>query len=251
MFNDADVYIDFNKDKINIKDTYKGQTGLIICNGPSLEDVPLEFLKKYTSIGTNNIYLWGMTEKEVKSYPKTPIKFRPNFYTILGYDQINNVEKATYIAQLLEVVDLAFVNRLAYRHVAQDNIYAIHGVRVSTGTRPFYKRQFSYDIMDCIGIGFTNTYIMLQIMYYLGFTTVYTVGLDNDYGKDPKKLHFYNNDSRFSSESIHGREGFMLGSNEMFKASKVAYEKDGRKIININEVNNTPFDWEKPEWETK
>ena len=34
-----------------------GKTGLIICNGPSLRDVPNKFLKKYPNFGLNNIWL--------------------------------------------------------------------------------------------------------------------------------------------------------------------------------------------------
>ena len=83
---------------------------------------------------------------------------------------------------------------------------------------------------------------MLQVMYYLGFEKVLCVGLDNDYGADPDKLHFYPNDPRFATEPGMGRKVFQKGSNYVFGLAKEAYENDGREIINVNETNNTPFE---------
>ena len=40
-----------------MKNSRKGETCLIIGNGPSLANIPLKFLKKYASFGTNRIYL--------------------------------------------------------------------------------------------------------------------------------------------------------------------------------------------------
>ena len=40
-----------------MRNRHKGDTALVIGNGPSLNDVPLEFLTRYKSFGTNRIYL--------------------------------------------------------------------------------------------------------------------------------------------------------------------------------------------------
>lgn len=245
--NDESMMTDWNKDKPSIKDTYEG-TAVLMANGKSLDDVPREFLNKYHTIGTNNIYLYGMTDEEVAQYPGIPPKFYPDFYTILGANQIDTEEKRSYSLPLIEKAQYAFVNRIRCRHYDLPNIYGIHGKRLSTGTRPSNKAKFSYDIMDYVGIGFTNTYVMLQILYYLGFKEVLCVGLDNDYGADPERLHFYANDSRFSNEPNMGRTAHRNGSNYVFGLANEAYKKDGRKIININKKNNTVFEGRQPEW---
>jgi len=235
------INIDWNEGKEPIKDTYKG-TGILIANGPSLADVPRDFLDKYPTIGTNNIYLYGMTEEEIAQYPGVEPKFYPDFYTIVGFNQLDTPEARDYPRPVIDNAKLAFVNRIAYPEYAQEHVYAIHGIKLSDGQRPEPKYKFSDDILDYVGVGYTNTYIMFQIMYYLGFETVLCVGLDNDYGADPDKLHFYHNDPRFSNEPNMGRSTFEKGSNLVFGLAKEFYEKNGRRIININTKNNTPFE---------
>jgi hypothetical protein len=242
-----DVYKDFNIGKAHIQDTYTG-TAVLIANGDSLNEVPFDFLQKHYTIGTNNIYLYGLNEQEVSVYPDIEPKFVPNFYTILGYDQVDSEEKRRYSAPVIHKSDLAFVNRIFYTHFDLPNVYAIHGIRLSTGSRPYNKSQFSDDIMDWVGIGFTNTYVMLQILFYLGFTEVLCVGLDNDYGIHPERLHFYPNDPRFACEPNMGRQSHQKGSNYVFGLAKEFYKAHGRKIININKKNNTPFEGRDPEW---
>lgn len=241
------VWTDWNKGKRGIQNTYEG-TAVLMANGVSLRDAPMEFLTSNKTIGTNNIYLYGLTDEEVEQYPNIPPKFQPNFYTILGYNQVDTMEKQAYCRPLIEGADLAFVNRIAYSMFDFPHVYGIHGIRLSTRTRPTPKTQFSYNIMDNIGIGFTNTYIMFQILYYLGFSEVLCVGLDNDYSVDPDRLHFYPNDKRFACEPGMGRSSHQKGSNYVFGLAKEAYEKDGRKIININNIDSTPFEWRKPKW---
>lgn len=236
---------DWNAGKKNIKDIYDG-TAVLIANGPSLADVPQDFLDSHKTIGTNNIYLRGL--EDISKYPDVPPGFVPDFYTILGIDQVDKPEDRTYCRPVIEAAELAFVNRMFYPNFDLPHVYAIHGVKVSTGQRPFNRSAFSYDILDYIGIGYTNTYIMFQVLYYLGFKEVLCVGLDNDYGVDPDKLHFYNNDPRFACEPGMGRSTFVKGSNYVFGLVKDAYEKDNRRVININKVNNTPFEWRMPEW---
>jgi len=245
--NDEAVRTDWNKDKPSIKNTYDG-TAVLMANGKSIDDVPREFLTNNHTIGTNNIYLYGMNDEEVSKYPDIPPKFYPDFYTILGANQLDTEEKRSYSRPIIEKARYAFVNRIRYSVFDYPHVYGIHGIRLSTGTRPPNKSAFSYDIMDYVGLGFTNTYIMLQVLYYLGFKEVLCVGLDNDYGVDPDKLHFYSNDPRFACEPSMGRTAHQKGSNYVFGLAKEAYEKDGRKIININKKNNTLFDGRLPEW---
>ena len=243
------IYVDFNKQKDTIYNRYEGKTGIVIANGPSKERVPDDFLLRYPSIGVNNVYLRGMSEAEVKQYPGISPKFYPTFYCILGLNQLNDNVKAEYPRPLIEAAELAFVNRIAYPVYHAENVYAIHGIRLSTHDRPNPKETFSYDIMDYVGISYTITYVALQIMYYLGFTKIYMVGLDNDYGADPGKLHNYPNDPRFACEPSMGRTAFRKGSDYVFSLAKQAYEADGRRIINLHKNDTTVFEHRVPEWE--
>ena len=66
---------------------HKGETGLIIGNGPSLKDVPIEFLHKYPTFGTNRIYLMD--------------GFEPTYYAsvnpLVVEQSVENINKLTSI----------------------------------------------------------------------------------------------------------------------------------------------------------
>ena len=240
------VYMDWNKGKQDILNAYSG-TVILIANGGSLNDVPDSFLEKHPTIGTNNIYLKGLTDEEITQYPNIEPGFIPTFYTILGADQLGTKEARSYCRPAIEGAKLAFVNRGHYPHFDLPHVYGIHGIMLSTKGRPEPKWKFSTDIMDFVGNKYTNTYVMLQVVYYLGFTEVLCVGLDNDYEAGEYR-HFYPDDPRFSCESSWGNQAHRSGSNYMFGIAKEAFDNDGRKIYNINNNNNTPFEGRMPEW---
>jgi len=239
--------IDFNVGKPDLRDRYAGETGIIIANGPSLNDIPLDFLTAYPSMGMNNIYLYGMTDEEVARYPDTPLKFCPTFYCILGLDQLNSDEKLSYIKPMLPHLEVMFINRLLGPYMNYDKCYFFHTISLKKKAKAVNSRLFSFDPLDRIGIGFTNTYVACQLMFYLGFDTVYVVGCDNDYARDPEKMHFYPNDPRFCCEPLDGRRVTEQGSRYVLGLAKEAYEYAGRQLINVNDVNNTPLDCIKPE----
>ncbi len=248
-FNYAWLFKNFNIDKPNLKDIRKGETCIIIANGPSLADVPLDFFSKYRTFGVNNIYLHGMTDEEIAEYPNIPPKFFPTYYTILGGDQLDSEEKISYCMPVIKDAENAFVNRYAYPFFDFPHVYAIHSVDLITRNKP-QPKKFSKEPLRRVGIGFTNIYISLQLAYWMGFTTALCVGLTNDYGADSEKLHFYKNDPRFATEPFMGRPEHQTGSILMFQRALDAFEANGRKIINVcpeEFKNNTPFEWGRPE----
>jgi hypothetical protein len=242
------LLMDWNAEKKDIIGAYSGKA-VLIANGDSLNEVPREFLDENKTIGTNNIYLYGMTDEQVALYPTIKPLFLPSFYCILGIDQLDDERKRSYCRPAIEGAEAAFVNRMAMPYFDLPHVYAIHGTSWRTGYNPSARRNiFTKDLNENIGVGYTNTYIMLQVLYHLGFDEVYCVGLDNDYSVNPNRLHFYPDDPRFACEPLHGRKTHQKGSYYVFGLAKEAYEKAGKRIININKENNTPFEQEMPEW---
>ena len=81
--------------------SHYGETGLIVCNGPSLKDVSLKFLKKYTTFGFNNIFLKD--------------GFVPSYYVavdplaVIGCkEKISNISTVKFLIPPLELVDEGF-----------------------------------------------------------------------------------------------------------------------------------------------
>jgi len=194
----------------HLYNTQWGQTALIVCNGPSLKDVPREFLQKYQTFGFNNIFLLPgfvstyyvccnplvivQSKEMIKSY-ECPMKFIRE-----GYGFTNDYEIAMW-----------------------DN-----------------PDKFSIDASINVVEGHSVTHIALQIAYFLGFRTILIVGCDHRFIYDglPDKFNVMRGDdpNHFSPDYFKGQvwnNPNLEKSAESFKAAKFFYEKDGRRIVNL------------------
>ena len=62
------------------KDKHKGERGIVVANGPGLENIPMDVVSRYTTLGCNRItYLLP--------------DFAPTYYSCLGYNQMDTPEK--------------------------------------------------------------------------------------------------------------------------------------------------------------
>lgn len=203
---------------------HKGEAGLVVANGPSLADVPIEFLKSYVTLGCNRI---------TAMCPE----FVPTYYSCVGLNQLNDADKRETILPMLEHPDCkaAFINRLVAHLFPYDNIYSVLG-------GAFYglenTKVFSYEPLHITGIGGSMTFILLQIAFYMGLDPVLVVGLDHNYPKGSKK-HFYD-DSEFpgfevAPGPVYGNDGdlWQAVASSMFAIAQEVYLKHGRTIINL------------------
>jgi hypothetical protein len=194
-------------------DKHKGKTCIVVGNGPSLRDVPLSFLKRYKSFGTNRIYLLP--------------DFVPTYYVSVNplVIQQSAAEINAYPAAAKFIAD-------SEARLVPD-CYPL----VSTGTR-----TFSYNPAAYIFEGHTVTYACLQLAFHMGFTTVLLVGVDHTYkmdsapnaettweGDDPN--HFdpsYFRGTRWNNPDLRNSE-------IAYRLARTAFEDAGRKIINCTD----------------
>ncbi len=203
-------------------DMHKGETGLVVANGPSLADVPIEFLKSYVTLGCNRIT------------HMTP-EFVPTYYACLGRNQVNTETKRETIFPTIELCEAAFINRLLIHHFPFDNVYSIMG-------GSFYgleeTRIFSLDPLNITGLGATMTFVLLQIAFYMGFDPVLVVGLDHNYPKGAKK-HFYDDREYPEFETAPGpvyqndNATWQNHATAMLNLAQEVYLDHSRTIINI------------------
>lgn len=210
--------------------THKGETGLVIANGPSLDDVPFGLLNKYVKVACNH---YGCACEHNAFLPQ------PEYWSQTGLNQVQTAEQRKHYHPAIEGARLAFVNKYVVKAFPQDNVVGILS-RKAQGIPTNDNQAFSKDPLHAVGIGFTQTYINLQIAYWLGFETVLIVGLDNDYEADPNKRHFYPDAEHNSDPPFHGNEKQAAGSNYVFGLAREAYEADGRRIINLTPTDKTP-----------
>lgn len=124
---------------------HQGQTGVIVANGPSLNDINLEHLKKFVTIGMNRIYLL---------YEKTD--FRPDYYCL--EDHMVAEDNAAEISSLEGSV-MFIPKDLSYCIKGNKNILYTNLIRRYRGARQ--KSRFSIDFSQKAYWGGTVTYYAL------------------------------------------------------------------------------------------
>jgi len=194
---------------------------MILGNGPSLADLPVSFWKKYPSFGVNRI-TFALPE------------FCPTYYSCIGGNQLDTPAKRETLGPLLDHPDLeaAFLNRLFACWFRHEKVHTILSGR-------YYGledvRGFSLDPLVCVGVYATQTYISLQLAYYMGFTTALLIGLDGTYAG---KWHAYDEDAFpgfKSGPGIYGTdENWRAACETVYSLSRRVYEADGRRILNLS-----------------
>lgn len=184
---------------------------VVIGNGPSLRDVPLSFLRRYPTFGTNRIYLL------------------PNFVCDF-YVSVNPLVIQQSVKEINEYPAKA-------KFIAEIEASSI------TGSYPLVSspvRMFSFNPAAYIFEGHTVTFACLQLAFFMGFETVLLVGVDHTYkmdstpnsettweGKDPNHFdpHYFTG-ARWNNPDLHNSE-------IAYELAKKAFEDNGRRIINL------------------
>jgi len=136
-------------DLAHFKDSRAGQTCIVIGNGPSLTNTPVKLLEKYESFGSNKIFR---------------LPFTPTYYSIVDKEM---VDACLPLPEGFNPVK--FIRAGNYFIEGNNPIY------------PIVAGGFSKGIDGFVILGGTVTYVLLQLAYYMGFTTVLLVGVDHNY----------------------------------------------------------------------
>jgi hypothetical protein len=205
-----------------LKNQYAGKKAIILCNGPSLNDVDFNELKMagIFTIGLNKINLL---------FNKTD--FRPNLIISVNKLVIEQNKDFFNHCDIPLILDSSASNIVKNR----SNVNYIHSL-------PFQLR-FAGDISGSVCQGYTVTYVALQIAFHLGFTNVAIVGCDHNFvtegsanmtvtsGKtDPN--HF---SSEYFSNGMNWQLPDLLGSEIHYKLAREYFEANNRKIVNCTQ----------------
>jgi len=192
---------------------HKGETGLIIGNGPSLKNVPLSFLNKYISFGTNRIYLLD--------------GFEPSYYV-----SVNPLVIEQSIDKIKELKCYKFLPKTYCSNF--ENILPLESCAMHC---------FSMNPAAYIYEGYTVTYVCMQIAYYMGFDNILLVGVDHRFvfdgnpnqeviGKGDDQNHFHLD---YFGEGVRWNNPDLERSEEAYRMAKEVFERDQRRIINLTE----------------
>jgi len=175
--------------------------GLVIGNGPSLRDVPLDFLNKYPSIGSNAIYL-------LKG-------FTPTYYTA-----IDPVNRADFVDTVNKIDCIKIIGERVLNTCALKNVIAVKKGQANT----FSKNPFKVPACE----GWTVTYFNLQLAYYLKWDVVLLVGVDH-WAKG-NQSHFVDNYIQQDFEDSDMNDLTL----PYYNMAKAMFEKAGRTIVNLS-----------------
>lgn len=194
---------------------HRGERGVIVCNGPSLNRMDLEFLTGQTVIGLNKIHL-GL--ESFGFYPR---------YIVAVNDKV--VQQSADALRGLS--SIKFVTDRALPHLPPD-AFTYH-IR-TTGLR----ERFYPDITSGVREGHTVTHAALQIAYFMGFSEVVIIGMDHRFAAEgrPNEAQFLvGPDPNHFSPDYFGNQTWDLPnlaeSEISYRAALTAYERDNRRII--------------------
>lgn len=201
---------------LGYKNQFDGKKAVILCNGPSLNDVDFDQLSDCFCFGLNKINL--MFERT---------SFRPS--CIVAVNPLVIEQNREFI----EGTDLpVFLDGIAARRVA----FHKHHVHLRC-----YENGFSKNAEQYVSQGGTVTFVAMQLAYYMGFSEVALVGCDHFFAQtgvphstlqagvsDPN--HFDPN--YFANQNWHAPDLEM--SERAYQQARDCFEADGRILVNAS-----------------
>lgn len=157
---------------------HKDSRCFIIGNGPSLqiEDLETIYNNKDISFGSNYIF---------KCFEKT--NWRPNYYFCTDASGIEScfggMKGLKYISENCEQIFLRYVEQLKSYKERIENISFINSVYSSSEDNFDFSSDCSKDVI----IGYTVTYVMIQMAVYMGFSKIYLLGMDHSFSRERTK----------------------------------------------------------------
>ena len=233
-------YINSESERMfSFRNKYKDSRCFILGNGPSLAQHDLNLLKNEFTIGSNGIL-----------NNKTPSSFIPSF-TVL-----EDSKAALHFCTAFQS------DEQSVKFISRNNSYLFHKSDTIYFFNPLYFEnekdwtenvRFSFDFNEYVYVGYTVNYIALQLAFYLGFKTVYLLGVDHTYGKEFDQKHLNNQgksiqitaedllllkNSHFNSQYSNLKIGssFNIPSwdkqRENYQMADVVFKRSERTIIN-------------------
>lgn len=188
------------------------QRAFIACNGPSLNDVPVEKLKGEIVFGLNRGYL-----KE--GLPIT--------YLVTADKRIEKEFKNEIILQ---------APGIKFCHDIEPYINRVYRYKLGMG-------KFSTDITKGMKLGHSVTIVALQIAYYMGCNPVYVVGMDHYISYNNTRSHSGKEYTNIGKDQNHFTADYyppaykfrfqnLKAVENSYREAREAFNKNGRELYN-------------------
>jgi len=210
------------KEYSKLEGIYKDSPLVVVGNGPSLSDVPVELFEKYPTMACNSVYASGYFKDNT-----------PDWYVIEGLGHLKTDEerkaRMPYIKKVAKNNGATLVNRRVAQHFQHlKEVYFIDYIN----EKGQHYNSFQFNPFDFYGTGACVTYAMLQFAHFLTEGPVLLVGIDHSFkGKD---WHFFTDEEAgFESMPIQEYQKFRMRVDPKFEEVAKVFEMTDRKLINL------------------
>jgi hypothetical protein len=194
---------------------HKGETAVIVANGPSLNKTDFSLLKDVATFGLNKIYL-GFER----------FQFYPKYYVAVNEkvlrQSVSEISSMNCVKFLSQRVPSLFENN-AITHLLDTSLE---------------KERFSTSFDHGVNEGWTVTYVALQIAYLMGFSKVILIGLDHRFefeGAPNQSQHMVGKDVNHFSDQYFADQDWdnpdLQRSEESFTVARTIFEGSGRVVL--------------------
>lgn len=204
------------------KDRFLGEKAVILCNGPSLNQVNFDDLEnsKIFTFGLNKINLMFKRSN-----------FRPSVIVAVNLHVIEQNAEFYNATNIPLFLDSKAKKSVRFRK----NVHFVHSFGLFGG--------FAKDCSVSINQGHTVTYVAMQLAFHMGFKEVTLVGCDHSFAtkgpanktviaekEDPN--HF---DPNYFAGGVKWQLPDLAASELHYEVARDIFERNGRKIINCTE----------------
>lgn len=197
------------------RDLHRGERGVVVCNGPSLNEMDLGFLRRETVIGLNKIHL-GLDR----------FGFYPRYLVAVNARVVEQSRD-----ELAKMTSMKFIGGRA-SHLLPEDAFTHH---VAILDHPVV---FSRDLTQGFREGGTVTHAALQVAWWMGFTEVVIIGMDHRYVSEgaPHEARFLDgpDPNHFSPDYFAGQtwdNPNLSRSEESYAVARQVFEADGRRVL--------------------
>ena len=217
------VFLDWALNQIDrlrqFEDIHQGESCFIIGNGPSITDMDLAPLKDCICFGLNKIYMHPEVER-------------------FGIDYHVAVNPLVIEQSFDEFKTLGCPSFLSFRPSQGQKLDESNYFYIMAGdTHKFCEHPY-----EPISEGCTVTYVAMELAYFMGFSTVYLIGVDHSFSVqgDPHETQVMEgpDSNHFHPDYFSGKKWQLPdieGSELAYLLARYYYKRAGRQILDATE----------------
>lgn len=199
-----------------LKQVHKGKRCFIVATGSSLKGEDLEKLREENeiSISMNRVYSF---------FENT--RWRPQYYVFIDRGGIKNYEEDIKRLDLKTMI-IGDGYEEFWEDFNNENMYKIHVTHTNSDSNVL---DFSEQCEQAVYGGATVTYCCIQLAVYMGFDTIYLLGVDCDYKQGGSSQYFTSN---YVKQGVKSGRYDLEENLAAYKMAREYAEKHNIKIYN-------------------